>query len=286
MPRLIDLIRRDKHTPTPLPDSLPVFIADELWRGIDESPDRDWINADFPNIAPPFPSFLIEARSSSDKDFFAGLLFTDFTEEPFALPSGLTPPPLPKLKDMHGDVRWRLAFSAVRYLDRRLQWLPVVGFMHIAEDGTWLDESAQIPMFTDGRYIRRTDEARRWVDEACNYIPFALLTLSMLHCKNIEIVENVPPAKLSQRAKKDYGVPLHITKTLAVRPTKRVSENPGKLDSPRSLAAQHIVRGHFKEFTDEAPLFGKWTGMYWWEPAVRGKAERGKVEKQYKVKGE
>jgi hypothetical protein len=47
--------------------------------------------------------------------------------------------------------------------------------------------------------------------------------------------------------------------------------------------ALHICRGHFKTFTEDAPLFGKRVGTYWWASQVRGKAEEGVVEKDYRV---
>jgi hypothetical protein len=71
------------------------------------------------------------------------------------------------------------------------------------------------------------------------------------------------------------------------------SNDVGQKDAPRdanggkdgiSLAkALHICRGHFKNF-DDKPLFGKLTGTYWWQPHVRGTAEAGIVEKDYRIK--
>jgi hypothetical protein len=46
----------------------------------------------------------------------------------------------------------------------------------------------------------------------------------------------------------------------------------------------HICRGHFKTFTEEARLFGKYTGTYWWPAHVRGSVDEGVVEKDYRVR--
>ena len=46
----------------------------------------------------------------------------------------------------------------------------------------------------------------------------------------------------------------------------------------------HLCRGHFKTFSEEAPLFGKFTGTYWWEPQLRGDASRGRLDKEYRVR--
>ncbi|MET4144332.1 hypothetical protein [Arthrobacter sp. UYCo732] len=47
---------------------------------------------------------------------------------------------------------------------------------------------------------------------------------------------------------------------------------------------RHLARGHFKTFTDDAPLLGKHVGTYWWGWQVRGQESRGTVEKVYTLK--
>lgn len=47
---------------------------------------------------------------------------------------------------------------------------------------------------------------------------------------------------------------------------------------------RHLARGHFKTFTDEAPLLGKHVGTYWWGWQVRGQEANGVIEKTYKLK--
>jgi hypothetical protein len=50
-----------------------------------------------------------------------------------------------------------------------------------------------------------------------------------------------------------------------------------------ALMAQHQQRGHFKTFTEDAPLFGTKTGTFWWAPHVRGNASAGKVVKGFEI---
>lgn len=45
----------------------------------------------------------------------------------------------------------------------------------------------------------------------------------------------------------------------------------------------HLCRGHFKEYTEQNPLFGRHVGRYWWQPCVRGKKEKGIIAKDYIV---
>ena len=51
--------------------------------------------------------------------------------------------------------------------------------------------------------------------------------------------------------------------------------------------ALHICRGHFATYTDDNPLFGKYTGTFWRPMHKRGHKEAGEVRKSYKItKGE
>jgi hypothetical protein len=43
------------------------------------------------------------------------------------------------------------------------------------------------------------------------------------------------------------------------------------------------VRGHFKQYTAERPLFGRFTGLYWWQPHLAGKAKDRVVVKDYRI---
>lgn len=45
----------------------------------------------------------------------------------------------------------------------------------------------------------------------------------------------------------------------------------------------HMVRGHFKLFLPDRPLFKRFTGRYWWHPHMRGTAKRGRINKDYEI---
>ena len=42
-------------------------------------------------------------------------------------------------------------------------------------------------------------------------------------------------------------------------------------------------RGHFKTYTDAAPLFGQFVGTYWWEQSIAGKKSNRVVVKDYEM---
>lgn len=113
----------------------------------------------------------------------------------------------------------------------------------------------------------------------------ACMTMAFLNCRNIVRVDNV----LTQRKPKP-GAPLTVRKsrfyTLRVAPVSKSSVRAG---APAAECAahlpEHIVRGHFKRFTPERPLFGSIVGQFWWSPQVRGNRGNGRIEKAYQPVG-
>lgn len=107
--------------------------------------------------------------------------------------------------------------------------------------------------------------------------------LMFLNCRNIETIDNPPPEKLNKKRKKKGKQPLFTYKTLVIKPTGKQQQSV-----PRHLWENriHLCRGHFKTYTAEAPLFGKYTGRYWWQPSVRGRSKDGVVMKDYQVEAE
>lgn len=106
--------------------------------------------------------------------------------------------------------------------------------------------------------------------------------IMLLNCKNIQKELVKAPRKLNLKRRKtgkqelfDYHV-LNI-----VVPSKR--KDYQEKGTPLSHNRVHLCRGHFKEYTTEHPLFGRLTGLYWWQPHVRGQNKDGIVMKDYKV---
>lgn len=87
---------------------------------------------------------------------------------------------------------------------------------------------------------------------------------ALMNCKNV-VRETVSPDRKLQRARQKSGkIPLYHFSTLKTKP---IGRNGG--DGTRAI---HWVRGHFKEYTPEKPLFGKIAGLFWWEPHLVGAA--------------
>lgn len=118
--------------------------------------------------------------------------------------------------------------------------------------------------------------------EQSGYHQSAVIILSkLLNCKNIVTQTVEPSAGMNRKRIRRGQEPMMSYKVLKVRPIGR-SGNGGQ-GSGDGLNALHLCRGHFKTFTEEKPLFGKYTGMYWWQSHARGNGERGFVKKRYEL---
>ena len=110
----------------------------------------------------------------------------------------------------------------------------------------------------------------------------AYLTLGWLNCRNVG-TENVTPNTRIAAKRERRGQPRGLD-------YKRIVLDEG---THRALSANrraerhgqrlHIVRGHIKHYTPERPLFGKYTGNYWWHQQMRGNADLGRINHEYHV---
>lgn len=104
----------------------------------------------------------------------------------------------------------------------------------------------------------------------------------LLNCKNIEMVNHEPPPRLNRIRRKNGKQEIFTYKTLQIvspKKEQKSEENKPALSHNRI----HFCRGHFKEYTTENPLLGKFTGLYWWQAQVRGKNKEGIILKDYEL---
>lgn len=147
----------------------------------------------------------------------------------------------------------------------------------------WLMKSNTYPMsVTDKQLSWDTAMGCRADDQRDLYVLNAALLL--LNCKNIETEDNQPPSKLNRKRSKNGKQELFTYKTLALKLPSTRQDPHGNAGCNDNRVRIHLCRGHFKIFTDDAPLFGKHTGLYWWDPHVRGDKTKGLVVKDYTVK--
>ena len=108
-------------------------------------------------------------------------------------------------------------------------------------------------------------------------------SIKLLNCKNIQTEKIPAPVNLNKkriRLGKQSIFDYHILNLVLPSNKKRGYQEQ---TTPLSHNRVHLCRGHFKEYTKEHPLFGRLTGLYWWEPHVRGQNHNGIVMKDYNV---
>lgn len=115
-------------------------------------------------------------------------------------------------------------------------------------------------------------------------LPTIHMFLKLLSCKNISTEIIRAPEKLNKKRERKGKLPIfdyHVLNVIV--PSKKVSTQGGNPEPPISQNRVHLCRGHFKEFTEEHPLFGKYVGRYWWQPQVRGQNKKGIILKDYNI---
>lgn len=103
---------------------------------------------------------------------------------------------------------------------------------------------------------------------------------SLMHARNIVADPVAPPfARAARRRGEKPPLRYHVLK---VRPLtrRRIGVAGGLHPEPTAI---HWVRGHLKTYTEEKPLFGRFTGTYYWQAHVAGRDRAHHVEKDYEI---
>ncbi len=285
------------HMASPGASAVQVLVADNVAEYFFAASGQEWWNADdFPNVAPPFPSFWVEAtkpsRIFSDElgvrhvgrtwpTNFGALFMAKAVDELSATSKALIP----------GDSRWAVSamlYHEYRNLPAKREFIagPVAvvsfgvranGTIAKMDGGTW--RSVVVPS-------RKHDRAQLALlaDDAMVFLNPLLLAVSFLHCKNVDARPVDQPARLSKKWEEEHGRALVRYHVLDIDPMRKVLRDEGGAETHGLQKALHICRGHFMTYTEEAPLFGKLTGTFWRESHVRGSLNRGITLKDYNVK--
>lgn len=114
-------------------------------------------------------------------------------------------------------------------------------------------------------------------------ILIALLAICFAHCKGVKQTEIRPSRQVMRQAQRDKK-PIITYKVLEIDPARKILETEGQIGTTGIKRALHICRGHFAHYTDDKPLFGKYTGTYYVPMHTRGSLKAGAVVKDYEVK--
>lgn len=142
--------------------------------------------------------------------------------------------------------------------------------------------------------MKPTAKAERFISEMSDELVYNagsdISTLSkflrLLNCKNSvfqEVVVKNKPLK-DKRAKRDPGSFKYSYKLLRLDLGK-AHGGTHSLGEIKHLWSNplHSCRGHFKTYTPDSRLFGKYIGTFWFPPHIRGSKEVGVVKKEYEM---
>ncbi len=288
--RLFDILRSiDPSFP-----SCHAFIADAIAAQIDsteEAPDFEcWPAEAYGNIAPPYPMFFVESCTKAgdlipdlgDITVERGVLFRDATSDPLVVADKHL---IPGRQRPEGT-RWVLAcYGFVRFNDAGNPLLfPGYGHIHIAADGRWLDDpAAGITMVEHPDKARIPGAEYLPLPYLSTFLPFALFAVGALHdrCE----VEHVKPNRQQKRhALRKEGITLQEHYILKVHtPAQQRRYPPKPRQDAKGAARLHSVRGHFRFYTEAAPLFGRIIGAVWVPSHQRGVVGSGAIDKEYQI---
>jgi hypothetical protein len=259
-------------------EAIPVFAADDVARYCYGLPDGTTIEDVVSSLAPPFDRFWVEFQRSpvhNFEDIHGWGVLVESQQEPMSS------------RDSDGTPRWTLRLSVFLELRKGTVMGPVFIFLAgLSEDGTFL-RHADGDIWWAGTVPEMTarmpeDALQEYAAQVVHLVVPALLTISLMHCTNVETETIEPPPKLSRKHEKRHGRPLVRYQVLDVEPMRRILDEHGATDTGLRHAL-HISRGHFKVFTEDAPLFGKHAGTYWWSPHIRGDAAEGVNVNDYRI---
>lgn len=174
--------------------------------------------------------------------------------------------------NMPASARWALGFSHILRSAGDLQSVTALIVIFVGPDGALIDVGS----------IAEPDLSEREMDKMLSWSAVALHAMCFAHCKNVHIVDQKPSRQMLRAAERT-GKPTITFKTLDIDPVKKVLRDEGGVETHGLACAMHICRGHFAHYTEDKPLFGRFTGTFYRPMHTRGSLKAGVVIKDYNV---
>lgn len=177
---------------------------------------------------------------------------------------------------------WQFRGKPIQWLGRTKVFLLDDGGQILGKNSAKQFELANEKYFTqtvpDGGYLTESQEADRFYEHIANVTAFGLGLMSSNSGPTFKLEST---CKIAASASKRLGRHLvYKVCRLKTHGIKLKYINSRETGEERPL---HGVRGHFKAFTEDCPLFGKWVGRYYWRSHQRGDEALGEVVKEYRV---
>lgn len=194
----------------------------------------------------------------------------------------------------HSDPRWHVQFMNWYEISRDILVTPdKKGYARypLLRGEYWLDAQGEIINGIDFiEPLASMPDALRIVLSFNSQVFGDALTLAMtfLNCKNVQLDHEVPHASERTREQKrlnQWPKADHDFHTIHLTPLREVTRNAASgVSSSDAHKRLHIVRGHFRTYTDDKPLLGKpgLSGQFWIPQHTAGKAQGG-ISADYEI---
>jgi hypothetical protein len=112
---------------------------------------------------------------------------------------------------------------------------------------------------------------------------FAALAVTFAHCHNVPTTEH-QPTRQQRRFRERHGQPPLVRwRTSDVPGVEQLLRAQGGLEQHGLHKALHLVRANVAHYTEDAPLFGKYTGTFYRPQHVRGRDKERTAGHHYRV---
>lgn len=112
---------------------------------------------------------------------------------------------------------------------------------------------------------------------ASSFLYCTMFALNLMHCKNVETIRAPEPSKKAKKRQRERGMQVRYS-TIHIDGMSKRYRTHGRRGQGVAL---HLRRGHFRTYTEDAPLFGKWTGTWWWSPTLVGNKQHGVIKSEH-----
>lgn len=262
-----------------------VFLLQNILPAVPESIDYSQL----PRLAPPYESCWFEWTTSVKKrddvpEDFSG----DLDEKMLDIMMNMEGDARDgvKLKSTHSDEEgWSLSFQFISRIGNNPPLMfPLAYIVKLDTDGIFVSIKKYVedeihPIFkTLASEVLRDNVLQKHIDTV-------LYALGLLNCKNIVTMERGGQPEDIRRSRHRKWVHRHYI--LKIHPMRKVTKiEYDKKEAEESESEDlsfHFCRGHFKIYTAERPLFGKYVGTFWWDAHARGSINKGIVTKDYNI---
>lgn len=107
--------------------------------------------------------------------------------------------------------------------------------------------------------------------------------LGMMNCRNVTLREHTRTAFQPRKARRARKDPLSYSTIVLPDGSGYGYDEAGRPTPTGPSTALHQVRGHFRRYGPDKPLFGKYVCTVWVPHHIRGSAEVGEVKSDYRI---